>query len=96
MANVDRDELHQWIEAIRDDIREGFRGTHERQDHTNGRLRKAETDIAILNDRAEQAAKAAADAAAKASGAASRAAGSGAVVVGLFEFVKWIYGVLAS
>lgn len=79
--NVDRDELEMWVTAIRDDIKEGFRGTWERQDHTNGRLRKAERDIAVLNDRADQAAKVVA-------GATTKGAGIGAALIALVELVK--------
>ena len=84
--NVDRDELEMWINSLRDDIKSGFAGTWSRQDHTNGRLREAEQDIAVLKDRADQTTKAV-------SGATSKGAGAGAALVGLVELVKWGWSV---
>lgn len=86
MPNVNRDEFELWINSLRDDIREGFRVTHEKQDYTNGRLREAEQDIAILKDRAERATRQ----------SVASGAGAGAALVSAFEFVKWLWTTFAA
>lgn len=90
-SNIERGEFEHWIEALREDIREGFKVTHQKQDYTNGRVRAAEQDIAILKDRAEQATLAAKSAAAK---SAVSGASAGAIFLGLLEFLKWAWGAI--
>lgn len=90
--NVDRDEFELWITSLRDDIRQGFKITHEKQDYTNGRVRMAEQEIAILKDRAEQATQLVATTAkTAATKSAVSGAGAGAVLLGLMEFAKWVW-----
>jgi uncharacterized protein YcbX len=56
-------ELNMAVSFLSEKIDTGFRVTHEKQDHTNGRLRAAEATIAQLqgNAQAEQAVKEAAE-----------------------------------
>ena len=90
---IDRNELELLIAIVRDDIRDFRTDVHndfvevkEKQDHTNGRLRKAEQNIAVLNDRAKQAT----------SKATATGASAGAGLIAVIELVKWVYGLLAS
>ena len=95
--SVDREEFEMWITSLREDIREGFKVTHQKQDYTNGRVRAAEQEIAILKDRAEQASQlVSATAKTAAAKSAVSGAGAGAVLLGVMEFAKWLYGVLSS
>lgn len=75
---VDREELKMWIE----DLKHGIDGVHERLDTLNGRTRRTELDIAVLQDRSEIANK-------RASRAAYAGTGAGAALIGAFELFKW-------
>ena len=39
------------FQRLRDDMKTGFSGIHERLDQLNGRVRDTETDVAVLKDR---------------------------------------------
>lgn len=99
-GNIDTELILSTLDEFRSDVREDFREVKAKQDYTNGRVREAEMAIAVLQDRAqraEQAAHAAAQATTKVtSSAMGSGAGAGAALVAAFEFVKWLYGVLAS
>ena len=60
--SLDRDEFHYWMGLLREDIAE----VKDHLSALNGRTRKAETDIAVLQDRATPK-----DTPARAAGAAS-------------------------
>ena len=47
MAAIERDEFESWMQVLRSDIH----GVHTRLDELNGRTRKNETAIAVLEDR---------------------------------------------
>jgi hypothetical protein len=51
MADVTRDDLDKMADRLEARMRDGFDGVHTRLDHLNGRTRKSETAIAILQDR---------------------------------------------
>jgi pyrimidine operon attenuation protein/uracil phosphoribosyltransferase len=70
---LERDEFRDWIEAIRDDIRAGIEGVHERLDELNSRTRKAENQIAVLEDRGNR------DTTARVQGIGGLAAAAGAL-----------------
>lgn len=53
MSDVTRDDLRDLRDTIVDEMRAGFRGVHERQDVTNGRISKAEADLGRLDVRAK-------------------------------------------
>lgn len=76
--NVDREELKMWIE----DLKCGIQGVHERLDTLNGRTRRSEMDIAVLQDRSELSNK-------RASRAAYAGTGAGASLIAAFELFKW-------
>lgn len=42
------------LEEIRDSLRDGFRGVHDRLDAVNGRLRDNESAVCVLEDRSER------------------------------------------
>jgi tetrahydromethanopterin S-methyltransferase subunit G len=44
-------ELKERLSDMKDDIRDDIRGIHDRLDALNGRTRKNESDIAVLQDR---------------------------------------------
>jgi hypothetical protein len=44
-------ELQRELDQLREQIRDGFAGTHARLDALNGRVRENETAIAVLEDR---------------------------------------------
>lgn len=48
---MDNNELLQVLHMIREDQQSGFRGVHDRLDKLNGRVREAELDIGILQER---------------------------------------------
>lgn len=93
MANVDREEMKLLLELVRADIgefrqetRADFVEVKAKQDYTNGRLRAAEQEIAVLKDRAAIAV----------TKSAAAGAGGAAALVGVLNFAKWLYGVLVS
>jgi pyrimidine operon attenuation protein/uracil phosphoribosyltransferase len=48
---LEREEFRDWLITIRQDIKDGIEGVHERLDELNSRTRKAENQIAVLEDR---------------------------------------------
>jgi hypothetical protein len=78
MADISREE----IDRLYTTMDQGFRGVHTRLDLSNGRLGKAETDIAVLKDRAERTA----------TSGAVWGSGVGAAVAGLLEGLHWWLG----
>jgi hypothetical protein len=46
-----REDLRFLSEELRDAMRDGFRGVHERQDRTNGRVGKTEMELAVMVER---------------------------------------------
>jgi ABC-type transporter Mla subunit MlaD len=42
------------LEQIRDSLRDGFSGVHERLDTINGRLRQTESAVCVLEDRSDR------------------------------------------
>lgn len=83
MADISRDE----IDRLYTTMDQGFRGVHTRLDMSNGRLGKAETEIAVLKDRSEKTSKQATDQAQFAG--AIWGSVVGAVVAGVFEGIRW-------
>jgi mevalonate kinase len=81
---VTPEEMPVWVQVLREDIR----GIHDRLDTLNGRTRSVEVKVAVLEDRAEQAAKTAIQMNGKATKATWGAGLGGAFVVAL-EVVKW-------
>lgn len=81
---IEREEVLVYVNQIRDDLRNGFRITHEKQDKTNGRLIAAELKLAVLEDRSEMSKKA----------VAWTGAGAGAALIGVVEVLKWLTGVI--
>jgi hypothetical protein len=51
MSDVDRNDLQLLRDSIIDEMRAGFRGVHQRQDVTNGRLLKAEAEVTRHSER---------------------------------------------
>ena len=47
MSDLSREEFESWMYRLRDDIK----GVQDRLDLINGRMRQAESDIAVLQDR---------------------------------------------
>lgn len=61
MTDLSREEFERWMEVLRDDVRgahdrlrDDVRGVHDRLDALNGRTRKAEQAIAVLEDRGQR------------------------------------------
>jgi hypothetical protein len=76
MAELSRDEFENWMRVLREDIQ----GVHERLDGLNGRTRRVENKVSVLEDRASAGRK---------EGAV--AGGIAAVVVGAAELVRqWV------
>lgn len=50
-------ELRELLRSMREDTRDGFKRMDDRFDQMNGRVRKTEEAVAILNDRDDQAEK---------------------------------------
>lgn len=73
MADISREELDRLYQTLD----AGFSGVHSRLDELNGRTRKAENAIAILEDRGHPAAW---------------GGGLGAVIVGIVEGARWMLG----
>jgi len=53
--HITRQELNTHVDRLVDVINRGFDGTNERLDQINGRVRRSETQIAVLEDRAKRA-----------------------------------------
>jgi hypothetical protein len=70
---LERDEFRDWLNAMRQDIKDGIEGVHERLDELNSRTRKAENQIAVLEDRGHR------DTTARVQGLGGLAAAAGAL-----------------
>lgn len=53
--------LAKQISALTDQVAAGFKGVHERQDTTNGRISKGETELALMKQQIENDKKLAAE-----------------------------------
>jgi pyrimidine operon attenuation protein/uracil phosphoribosyltransferase len=70
---LEREEFRDWLITIRQDIKDGIEGVHERLDELNSRTRKAENQIAVLEDRGNR------DTTARVQGIGGLAAAAGAL-----------------
>lgn len=87
MSDLSRDEFLSHVEVMRADVREGFKGVHNRLDQQNNRLRTTETDVAVLRDRARTSAVSSRN-----WGAGTGAAAGGMVTAILAVLTRWFGG----
>jgi hypothetical protein len=79
MASIDRDEFRDVMNALRDELRNGFGDLNDRLDELNGRTRTVETKVAVL------------EAAPPGRDQAARLTGAGAAFATLFTMVwQWL------